>query len=72
MRGEALLNFFQQSMQQEQGFRLGHWVIAWRHLRSSIGAHSASIHRSNAAKSPTSKAPWHALHSKVALLSIVR
>src|SRR6266849_6952190 len=29
MRGEAFLNFFQQSMQQEQDFRLGSWVIAW-------------------------------------------
>jgi hypothetical protein len=55
------MNFFQQSMQQEQDFRLALWAIA-------SGTHVFAYQ----AKPATANAPWQAVHSKVALLSRVR
>jgi hypothetical protein len=70
MRGEAFLNFFQQSMQQKQDFRLGLWAIATGHMY--LRKLGVQLPRSNAAKPAMANAPWQAVHSDVALLSRLR
>jgi len=61
MRGEAFLNFFQQSMKQKQDFRLRLWAIATGHMY--LRKLGVQLPRSNAAKPATANAPGQAVHS---------